>query len=191
MTLKSNPGNFFEDFAVGDELIHALRCPGQERAHGERRQAQEEQSPGAERVGQPAGQRHRRDVDEEVAVDDPGGLPELAPVGQVDHDRRQRDRCDHQLEAGQEHPDPEHGQDDERRAAIHGRSVAGQCPPAVATDLAVETARIKSALGLEECYRDINVAKYGLENVLCPDFEFLTGLSTLGLMAGSVPSWTS
>ncbi len=23
MTLKSDPGNFFEDFVVGDELIHA------------------------------------------------------------------------------------------------------------------------------------------------------------------------
>jgi len=38
----------------------------------------------------------------------------------------------------------------------------------VAADLARETARIKSALGLEECYRDVNVAKYGLENVLFP-----------------------
>ena len=26
----------------------------------------------------------------------------------------------------------------------------------------------------------------GLENVLCPDFEFLTGLSVLALMAGSL-----
>ena len=23
MTLKSDPGNFFEDFVVGDELVHA------------------------------------------------------------------------------------------------------------------------------------------------------------------------
>ena len=38
----------------------------------------------------------------------------------------------------------------------------------VAHDLAKETARIKSLLGLEECHRDINVAKYGLENVLFP-----------------------
>ena len=38
----------------------------------------------------------------------------------------------------------------------------------VAADLAREAARIKSALGLEECYRDPNVAKYGLENVLFP-----------------------
>ena len=38
----------------------------------------------------------------------------------------------------------------------------------VAADLARETAAIKSALGLEECYRDPNVGKYGLENVLFP-----------------------
>ncbi|MEO8143384.1 MAG: hypothetical protein ABI654_04150 [Betaproteobacteria bacterium] len=38
----------------------------------------------------------------------------------------------------------------------------------VARDLARETARIKSLFGLEECHRDLNVAKYGLENVLFP-----------------------
>ena len=38
----------------------------------------------------------------------------------------------------------------------------------VAADLAGETARIKSLLGLEECHRDPNVGKYGLENVLFP-----------------------
>ena len=38
----------------------------------------------------------------------------------------------------------------------------------VAADLARETAAIKSSLGLEECYRDPNVGKYGLENVLFP-----------------------
>lgn len=38
----------------------------------------------------------------------------------------------------------------------------------VAADLAGEAARIKSQLGLEECYRDANVGKYGLENVLFP-----------------------
>ena len=37
-----------------------------------------------------------------------------------------------------------------------------------AADLACETARVKSLLGLEECYRDANVATYGLENVLFP-----------------------
>jgi len=38
----------------------------------------------------------------------------------------------------------------------------------VAADLAHAAARVKEALGLEECYRDSNVAKYGLENVLFP-----------------------
>jgi hypothetical protein len=38
----------------------------------------------------------------------------------------------------------------------------------VAADLARESGRIKSILGLEECYRDANVARYGLENVLFP-----------------------
>jgi Glyoxalase-like domain len=38
----------------------------------------------------------------------------------------------------------------------------------VAADLARETALVKSMLGLEECHRDANVAKYGLENVLFP-----------------------
>lgn len=38
----------------------------------------------------------------------------------------------------------------------------------VAADLEREAARVKQALGLEECYRDANVAKYGLENVLFP-----------------------
>lgn len=38
----------------------------------------------------------------------------------------------------------------------------------VAADLAQEAARIRRELGLEECYRDVNVAKYGLENVLFP-----------------------
>ena len=38
----------------------------------------------------------------------------------------------------------------------------------VARDLARETGHIKSIFGLEECFRDANVAKYGLENVLFP-----------------------
>jgi hypothetical protein len=38
----------------------------------------------------------------------------------------------------------------------------------VSADLAGETARVKKLLGLEECHRDPNVGKYGLENVLFP-----------------------
>ncbi len=38
----------------------------------------------------------------------------------------------------------------------------------VAVDLALETDRIRKIFGLEVCYRDPNVARYGLENVLFP-----------------------
>ena len=38
----------------------------------------------------------------------------------------------------------------------------------VAADLEREAALVRSTLGLEECHRDVNVAKYGLENVLFP-----------------------
>ena len=38
----------------------------------------------------------------------------------------------------------------------------------VAANLPHEAARIEQALGLAECYRDPNVGKYGLENVLFP-----------------------
>ena len=38
----------------------------------------------------------------------------------------------------------------------------------VAADLASAAERVASALGVAECYRDPNVAKYGLENVLFP-----------------------
>jgi hypothetical protein len=38
----------------------------------------------------------------------------------------------------------------------------------VAADLRREAARLEQALGVSECHRDANVAKYGLENVLFP-----------------------
>ena len=38
----------------------------------------------------------------------------------------------------------------------------------VASDLARESGRIEEIFGLEECYRDPNVERYGLENVLFP-----------------------
>jgi len=52
----------------------------------------------------------------------------------------------------------------------------------VAADLAREAARIREELGLEECYRDPNVAKYGLENVLFP-----VGSSFLEIVAPTRP----
>src|ERR1700728_4564456 len=36
------------------------------------------------------------------------------------------------------------------------------------------------------CAYNVDGQPDGLENVLCPDFEFLTGLSVLALMTGSV-----
>ena len=53
--------------------------------------AAEEQPAGAPQVGQPAGQRHRHDVDEQIAVDDPAGLAQLDPgraAGRVGRGRR-------------------------------------------------------------------------------------------------------
>ena len=88
-----------------------------------------EQPPDAPQVGQPAGHRHGQDVDQQVAVDDPAGLAQLDPggaavrVGQVGQDRRQRDRGDHELEAGQEDADPDDGEEHVRRAAVHAGSV--------------------------------------------------------------------
>jgi len=52
----------------------------------------------------------------------------------------------------------------------------------VSADLAGESARIKASLGLQECYRDPNVAKYGLENVLFP-----VGSSFIEIVAPILP----
>ena len=46
-------------------------------------------------------------------------------VGEVGEDRRQGDRRDHQLEPGQEHADPDDGEQHERRTAVHRR----ECRP--------------------------------------------------------------
>jgi hypothetical protein len=57
----------------------------------------------------------------------------------------------------------------------------------VASDLALECARIKSIFGLEECYRDENVDRYGLQNVLFPvgsNFIEIVSPSRPGTAAG-------
>lgn len=57
----------------------------------------------------------------------------------------------------------------------------------VAADLAPEAASIKAIFGLEECYRDPNVARYGLENVLFPvgtDFIEIVAPTQAGTAAG-------
>ena len=118
-------------------------APGQRGPEGEDDERAHEQPAGAPQVGQPAGHRHRQDVDQQVAVDDPARLAQLDPggatgrVGQVGQDRRQRDRGDHELEAGQEDPDPDDGeQHDAERRSIPRSVVAvevvpgGPVPPA-------------------------------------------------------------
>ena len=64
----------------------------------------------------------------------------LVRIGQVGQDRRQRDRGDHELEAGQEDADPDDGEEHVRRAAVH----VGECSlagvglsPGLPTDTAV------------------------------------------------------
>ncbi len=90
----------------------ASRLP--EREHDERA---EEQAAVAPQVGQAPGQRHRDDVDQQVAVDDPGGLAQAGPAGEVGDDRGQGDRRDHELEAGEEHAGAQDGEQDEAVAA--------------------------------------------------------------------------
>ncbi len=96
----------------GDELIERLRGAGQGRAHREDDECADEQPAGAPQVGQPAGHRHRQDVDQQIAVDDPARLAQLDPggatggIGEVGQDRRQRDRGDQQFHPGQEDAEP-------------------------------------------------------------------------------------
>ncbi len=66
----------------GHELLQRLGPAGQRRADREQHQGREEQPPVAPQVGQPAGERHRHDVHEEVAVDDPRRLAKPGPVGE-------------------------------------------------------------------------------------------------------------
>lgn len=57
----------------------------------------------------------------------------------------------------------------------------------VASDLEREAGRIKEIFGLEECHRDPNVARYGLENVLFPvgtDFIEVVAPTRKGTAAG-------
>ena len=107
----------------GDELVQALGQPGQERSDREDPQCGQEEPPSAPDVGQAARQRHGHDIDQQVAVDDPGCLAQIRPVGQGGQDLRQSDGRDHQLEAGQEDTDSEYRQEHVRVASSHVRSV--------------------------------------------------------------------
>ena len=112
-----------------DELVEVLRRPGQRRTHDEYRERAHEQAPRTPQVGKPAGQGHRHHVREQVGVDDPARLAELDPdrptgrIDEVHEDRRERDGRDDQLEAGQEHADPEDDEEHQRRTAIHRASL--------------------------------------------------------------------
>ena len=65
-----------------------------------------------EAVGRTSGERHRRDVRDEVGVDDPGGAPQLRPAGEVEEDPGQGDRGDEELDPDEQHPEAEGGQHD-------------------------------------------------------------------------------
>ena len=109
-----------------DQQLERGRGAGQRGADGEQAQRPEEHAAVAPQVRQPPRQRHRDDIHQQVAVDDPGGLAEAGPGGQVGDDRRQGDRRDHQLEAGQEHPRPKDGEEHEgvaTREGVHVPSV--------------------------------------------------------------------
>ncbi len=101
-----------------DQLVERLGSPGERRTDREQGQRTQEEPARTEQVGQPAGQGHRDDVHEKVAVDDPRGAAQFGPVRGVVDDRRQRDRRDHQLEAREERPEPEDRE--QRNAGIPG-----------------------------------------------------------------------
>ena len=91
-------------------------------------------APSAPDVGEAAGKRHHHDIGEQVAVDDPRGVPELGEGrlpqlvrgGEVEEDRRQRRRGDQELEAGEEDADPEDGEEAPGAEPAHGRRVQGR-----------------------------------------------------------------
>ena len=113
-----------------DQLAEARRSAGEHGARHEDHERDQEHPAHAVPIGELAGQRHDHDRDEQVAVDDPGRGAELGPVGEVDDDHGQRDRGDHQLEAGQERPDPDDGQEEDRQAPSHsGECRTGAEPP--------------------------------------------------------------
>ena len=91
-------------------------APGQEAARGERDEPDEEHRPDAPQVGEAPGQRHRHDVHEQVAVDDPATRAGAASNRRGPQDRRQRDGRDQQFEAREEHARPEDREQDERRS---------------------------------------------------------------------------
>ena len=120
------------DQARDDQCVERLRQAGEQRADRERDQGRQEQPPCAPHIGQPARQRHRDDVGQQVAVDDPGRAPQLGDrrgnalaVPERDDDRRQGDGRDHQFEAGQKDPHAQHDQEQQRLPAFHAGILPG------------------------------------------------------------------
>ena len=102
-----------------DEGVERGCGAAQERSQDERSQAAEQERSDTPAVGQPAGERHRHDRDQEVAVDDPGGAAEIAPRCEVRDERGERDGRHHQLQARQEHGDGGDRQEHDRGTSIH------------------------------------------------------------------------
>jgi hypothetical protein len=123
------------DEAGGDQLVETLGQARQERSDREDRQCGQKEPARAQQVGQPAGEGHGHDVDQQVAVDDPGGLAQVRPVGDRRQNLRQGDGRDHQLEAGQEDADAENAQKQVRLSAAHGGSVRSDATPRAALRL--------------------------------------------------------
>jgi len=103
------------EHARGDQLVEPLRSPGERRTDREEGQRQQEQAARSEAIARPSGQRHRRHVGEQVAVDDPARPAELRPVRdrRVTDDGRQGNGGDHELEAGEEDAEPQERQEEE------------------------------------------------------------------------------
>ena len=111
------------DRAAEDQAVEARGRAGDERTDDEDRERREEAAAHPETVGEPSGERHRDDRDEQVAAHDPGGAPELRPGGEVGEDRRERDGGDHQLEAREEDAGPEDREEHEPLTPSHPVSV--------------------------------------------------------------------
>ena len=96
------------DQARGDQLVEVLRGAGQGGPKREDDERADQEATRAPQVSQPACDRHRHDIDEQVAVDDPARLAQFDPgraagrVREIRQDRGQRHGGDHQFEPGEE-----------------------------------------------------------------------------------------
>ena len=112
----------------GNQGIQALGGAGGKAADGKGAQAEAVQRGEVETVGCAAGQRHDRDIGNQVAVDDPRGAAQLSPIGQVVDDLRQRHGGDHQLDAHEERAHPERREHQQPCPSRHSPSIAAHRP---------------------------------------------------------------